>query len=343
MIQGDPRTVFKDVNQMVMTPAMAKNLFGSEDPIGKIVSFSNDKTAVKVVGLIAPAPANSHFHFDIIVSMDTHPYHNENQWTSNSFYTYALLEKDADVVAFEKKLDELVIKYVGPELMQYMGISLEQFRQNGGMYGYFTVPLAKLYLEGGLTDTPEALGDIQYVYILTIIGIFILLLACINFMNLSTARSAGRAKEIGVRKVMGAYRSRLIMQFIVESTLYAVIAMVVSVVATYLLLPSFNTLSGKELNLGLLATPLFWAGVVGIAALVGLLAGSYPAFYLSAFQPVVVLKGKLKSGMKGSKLRNSLVVFQFAVSIGLMICTSVVFKQLKFVQEKTSVSIKIKS
>ena len=217
-----------------------------------------------------------------------------------------------------------------------MGVSIEKFRQSGNEYGYFTFPMVDTHLRATWNDDMEPLGDITYVYVFGGVGIFILLIACINFMNLSTARSAGRAKEVGLRKTLGSLRGQMVRQFLAESLVYGFVSVVLALGITQLLLSQFNLLSGKELSfLSLISWPIL-IGAVGLIVVIGLLAGSYPAFYLTSFSPVEVLKGKVRAGLKSKGIRSGLVVFQFALSILLIICTSTVYQQVQFLQERNA-------
>jgi putative ABC transport system permease protein len=227
-----------------------------------------------------------------------------------------------------------VQKYVGVELEQGLGINFDEFRKNGGIYSYYIYPMTDSHLYSGLPDDMEPGNDIRYVYIFSGVGLFILLIACINFMNLSTARSAGRAKEVGLRKTLGSERSQMIFQFLAESFIYSAVAVLIAIAMTYLVLPYFNLLSGKTLSLAALLQPAFFVAVLILIVIVGFIAGSYPAFYLTSFNAVEVLKGKLRAGMKSKGVRSTLVVVQFSLSTLLIIATAVVFQQLTYMQNK---------
>jgi putative ABC transport system permease protein len=331
---GDIENALEAPNQAVLTEQTAKKYFGEQDPIGKILVVGSDQVAYQVSAVIQNVPHNTHLQPDILLSFSSLDYSRSTQWLSNNVYTYLKMAPGTSIPSFEAKLKELVERKIGPELEAYFGINVEQFLSSGSAYGYYTIPLTDIYLKSNYQAELTPGSDIQYVYIFSVIGIFILLLACINFMNLSTARSAGRAREVGVRKVMGAQKSALVAQFIGESTIYALLALVLSLLIAALSLPTFNELSGKNLSAFSLFEPTFFMAAFAIALVVGLISGTYPAFYLTAFQPVAVLKGKIKAGMKSGALRNVLVTFQFAISIGLMICTAVVYHQLDYIRNK---------
>jgi len=255
------------------------------------------------------------------------------QWMGNMFFTYLVLEQGHTAGALEAKFPEVVRRYAGPQFEEILGMTIDQLLASGGRYNYALQPLADIHLHSQLDYEIEPNGDIGYVIAFSVIALLILLIACINFMNLATARSVGRAKEIGVRKVLGSNRRQLILQFLTESILLSAMALLVALVLVQGILPGFNSLSGKSLRLDYLDGFLV-PGFLGLVVLVGVLAGSYPAFFLASFQSIDVLKGKLQTGMKSGGLRSGLVVFQFAISIVLMIATSVVFRQVDYMQTK---------
>jgi putative ABC transport system permease protein len=227
------------------------------------------------------------------------------------------LKKGADAKHLSGQLNGFVMRYVAP-VFQSMNLTPEKFAQEGNYLHYSLTPLTKIHLYSNKAGELEANGNIEYVYIFSLIAFFILLIACVNFMNLSTARSANRAKEVGVRKVLGSLRQNLIMQFLSESVLISFLSLALALVIAAVLLPYFNQLSGKDMTLDLFLKPWLLPAAIVLMIVVGLIAGSYPAFYLSAFKPVQVLKGKLAKGFKSSWLRSGLVVFQFCISIILV-------------------------
>ncbi len=334
LLQGDPATALKGTNKVVITESAAKRYFGNENPIGKIILRGSEKKATEVTGVVEDAPTNSHIRFDMILSGESWEYMNDVQWTSNNLYTYIKLRPNADVNNFKAQTDSLFERNVSAELEKFLGVTLKDFVAQGNRLGLVIQPMEDIHLQSNLSDDITPSGNLQYVYIFMAIAAFIVTIACINFMNLATARSANRAKEVGVRKTIGAFRTRLIGQFLAESMLYSFISMLLALVLMGLLLTPFNELSGKSLTLELFGKPYFIIGLFAFVLIVGLLAGSYPAFYLTAFNPSEVLKGKIRSGFKNSILRNSLVVFQFVISISLILGSIVVYKQLRFMQEK---------
>ena len=332
IISGDPRTSLTDPSSIVITERMAKKYFNTADAVGKTLVVS-DTTNYKVSAVIKNMPVQSHFNFDFFL-----PLHNEESregnWLSNNFNTYVVLKAGADPKKLERQLDIIIKKYVFPQAEQVFHATAEEFKKTGTHVFYGLMPVTQIHLHSSKTGELGANGSMQYVYIFSAIAAFILLIACVNFMNLATARSSNRAKEVGVRKVLGSDRANLIRQFLMESMLISFISMALAVGIAELLLPYFNQLSGKQIELGLLSRLWLLPALILLMLFVGLLAGSYPAFYLSAFQPVTVLKGKLAGGFKRSWLRNSLVVFQFAISIFLIVGTVVIYSQLIFIRSR---------
>ncbi|HZY79590.1 MAG TPA: ABC transporter permease [Cyclobacteriaceae bacterium] len=336
LLKGDPKEVLKEVNTMVITPEIATKYFGNEDPIGKIVTVDNDNRAVKITGVVEKCPSNSSIQYEILMSNIGDEFMKSTSWTNNGIFTYIRKNPNTTVESINMKLEEFVNKMVGPELQGAFGISFEDFKKNGGVYSYYIFPTERTHLFATeLQDSMTPRSDIKYVYILGAVGVFILVIACINFMNLSTARSASRAKEVGLRKTLGSERSKLIFQFLAESFIYTLAGTVIAIVAVYLLIPSFQLLSGKAIGFGAMLQPVMIMGVVGIFVLVSFMAGSYPAFYLTSFKPVDVLKGKVKAGMRSKGIRSALVVVQFTISITLIISTMIVYNQLSYMQERS--------
>jgi putative ABC transport system permease protein len=334
-VSGDTRTAINEPNTVVITASTAKKYFGTTEAVGKSIE-TNDKgsTVYKVTAVIKDIPQNSHFHFDFMFSMKNVEY----QWgrhTSHNFHTYLLLKPGTNYKELEKKFDQYTEKYILPEAKQFMQISsMEDFKKAGNQLEYSLMPLTKLHLYSDFGYEISPSGNIKYVYIFSAVALLILLIACINFTNLTTARSANRAKEVGIRKVLGTERKNLITQFITESTLMSLLSLVIAVLLTYLALPMFNDIAAKSMRLNILFSPMILPVLIALPFVVGLLAGSYPAFYLSAFKPIAVLKGKLQMGSKSGGLRSLLVVFQFATSIFLIIGTIIIFRQLNFIQTK---------
>lgn len=333
MIEGDPKTALVNPNSVVITESTAKKYFNSTNVVGKSLTVY-DTSVYKITGVIKDVPKESHFHYDFFVSMygQLSPYE-MNQWTSNNFNTYIVLNKNADPKKLDAQLDAFVMKYVTP-FFKTWNLTLDEFKKQGNYLHYDLMPLSRIHLYSHKDSELEANGNIQYVYIFSVIALFILLIACVNFMNLSTARSAGRAREVGVRKVLGSLRKNLVVQFLTESLLISFISMILALAIAVLLLPYFNTLSGKALTTDAFFSPWLLPSLLLLVIIVGLLAGIYPAFYLSSFKPVAVLKGKIGANFKTGWLRSGLVVFQFAISIFLIIGTMVIYSQLNYIHNK---------
>jgi putative ABC transport system permease protein len=336
-IAGNTKTALNEPNTVVITESTAKKYFGSAAlAMGKMVESKEvESTLYKVTAVIKDIPANAHFHFDFFFSMDNVDYEFGN-FLSHNFHTYLLLKPGTDYKEFNKRFKQVIDKYVLPQARQFMQIeSMDDFAKTGNRLEYSLIPVTDIHLHSSRQVELSANGNMQYVYIFSAVALFILLIACINFMNLSTARSASRAKEVGIRKVLGTEKKSLIGQFLTESTLMAFIALLLALVLIWFSISWFNDMAGKQMTLLALLRPSYLLIILLLPLFVGILAGSYPAFFLSSFQPIKVLKGKINSGFKKSTLRSSLVVFQFATSIMLIISTIVVFKQLNYIQNSS--------
>jgi putative ABC transport system permease protein len=333
MIDGNPGNALKETHSVVITEKMALKYFNNTKAAGKVLTF-NDTSLYKVTGVIKNIPKQSHFNFDFILSMPSLAESKEDAWFSSNFDTYVLFRPGIDYKKFEAKLPEFLKKHAEPQLQSILHMTFAKLEQTGDYFRLSLIPLLKIHLESNTKYDMGSKGDIKIVYIFSAIAIFILLIACVNFMNLSTARSANRAKEVGVRKVLGSSRKYLIAQFLTESVMVTLVSAIIAVAIAWAFLPLFNQVSAKELTV----TPqiIGWLLPVMIVFIivVGCLAGSYPALFLSGFQPIEVLKGKLAAGFKGGVFRSSLVVFQFSISIFLIIGTIVIYNQLKYIQNK---------
>lgn len=330
VISGQTKTALYEPNTVVISETAAKKYFATTDVAGKTIEI--DKKPFKIDAVIKDMPHNSHFHFDFIMSMKNVNYQ-FGQFLSHNFQTYIMLQPGTDYHAFEKNFDQVINNYIFPQAAQYMNIkSMDEFRKAGNSLKYFLTPLTDIHLKSNRFPELEQNGNAQYVYIFGAVALFILLIACINFMNLSTARSASRAKEVGIRKVLGTEKKNLVTQFLTESTLMAIISLVIAIVLAYFALPLFNNIAAKSLSIGNIFIPQFLPFLITLPFLVGIVAGCYPAFFLSNFKPVKVLKGKINAGFKKSNLRSGLVVFQFFTSIILIIGTIIVYNQINYIK-----------
>jgi len=333
-LKGNSDTALSQPNSIVMTQSASKRYFGNEDPLGKTIKV-NDVDFL-ITGVAQDLPHNSHFHFDFLASFITLDFSKNQGWLNNALYTYILLQDNFPPDRLEGKFADLVRKYAGPQFQALMGQAFHEFLASGNRYGLFMQPLTDIHLHSNMGFELEANSDIKYIYIFSATALIILLLACINFMNLATARSAGRAREVGVRKVLGSKRPQLIRQFLTESVLVCFIAAFFAAFLVRMILPAFNKFLGRPLGLGYFDQWYILPALALAVAVLGILAGTYPAFVLSAFYPANVLKGSSTSNKGGRSplLRNGLVIFQFTISIILLISTMVVRNQLDYVQNK---------
>ncbi len=336
LITGHPDTVFNDRGKLVITESAARRYFGyrgngDKSPIGKSLMLAQGYP-VTVSGIAEDPPVNSHFHFTMVLSLNSWDEANTGNWITGRVVTYFKLRPGVPVSDASGKFDILIEKNVSHELDQLNHINLSEFKSRGNDLRFFAQPLTDIHLKSQLSDEIEVNSDIQYVYIFGSVALLITMLACVNFMNLSTARSASRAKEVGVRKTVGAQYGKLILQFLLESYFYVVIAMFLSLFLIMVFLPVLNLFTGKEIRFGILFQPWFVIGQSLFTFLVGLFAGSYPSFYLTRFNPVEVLKGQLRAKLRSYGIRNMLVVFQFVISTVLIIATVIVYLQFRFIQ-----------
>jgi putative ABC transport system permease protein len=324
LVKGNPDTALEVPFTMVITQTTAQKIFGEEDPVGKVVNWDN-RFDYRITGVVQDPPDNSHFTFHVLASFSTFIKYDARigSWQGGSFRTYLLLKNKTDPAQFERKMAGFNEKYLAPIL-----------KDTGTRVATYLQPLKSIHLKSHVQSELGVNSDIKVIYVFSAIAVVILLIACINFMNLSTARSARRAKEVGLRKVLGAERKKLIHQFFSEAFIFALISLVLAVVLSRLLLPAFRVLTSRNISLSGLDMPYIYAGLFGIVLFVGLVAGSYPAFFLSSFHPISALRGGLQQGPKGSRFRSLLVIFQFSISIVLIVCTLVIYSQQKYMKNK---------
>lgn len=321
LLKGNPATVLKDPNSIVLTASSAKKYFGDEDPIGKVLQW-NKMQQMKVTGIAEDVPSNSHLQFDMVVPLELlRPLQPEwfKQWPNNTMFTYVQLNSAVDPKQLESRLPGFMDKYLG-----------SYYAQSGHKMGLILKPLKDIYFAVDAFDNVKH-GDKKMVYIFMSVAILILLIACINFINLATAKAADRSKEVGLRKVMGAVQKELLVQFIMESVLFAALASILSIGLLQFLMPAYTQLLGYALP-SYWTNPLFYVFILGVIVIVGLLAGSYPALVLSSFKPIESLKGKLKTGKGGAFFRKALVVFQFGISVILIVSVVVIIEQMNYVR-----------
>lgn len=334
LISGENKTALNAPHKLVLSKSTAKKIFGNENPMGKSLKVGTDSVLYTVTGIMEDLPATSHFDANIIGSFVTNQRANSPQWTSNSFGTYVLLKPNSDPKVVDAKIVELIKKYVGVEIQKYLGVSLEDFFSKGNKYRMYLQPLLNIHLNPDVAQEAKSPNDPKYLFIFGSIAFLIILIASINFMNLSTAQASRRAKEVGIKKVSGSSRGMLISQFISESMILSFISLFVALIIIYFSLPFFNNLLKANIEFNILSNWFIIPLLLLLSVFVGLLAGSYPAFYLSSFSPYMVLKGSLRNSMKNGKLRSVLVVLQFSISIILIIGSIIMFHQINFMVNK---------
>jgi putative ABC transport system permease protein len=331
--EGDTRTALKGLNKVVIADDVAKKLFGNQSALGKIIELGNDRKPLEVSGVAAPQPKNSHFHFNYLFSM----YTNENikkfehSWIWTQVVTYARLKPGADPVALENKLDRVGETTIKPAFAKF-GINYDDFMAGKGNWEFYLMPVRNIHLKAG-DNRIGPVGDVRYAYAFGAIGLFVLIIAAINFVNLSTARGTKRAREVGVKKALGAMRNSLVAQFQAESIFLTVFSMILAIPMIEILRLVIVSIMKNDLPFALWGNPAFLIALPLIAIFIGFIAGLYPSFYLTSFMPVEVLKGKIATGMGNSALRNTLVVIQFTISITLLIGTVVVVQQMEFIRK----------
>jgi putative ABC transport system permease protein len=318
VVKGEVKSALLEPNKIILTERIAARYFGSTDPIGKTLTAGTN--TYEVTGVIKDVPSNSHFRFEAVASRNNLP-KQLGSWGNFGVFTYLLFPENSEVKAFETKMQEMYTAYM-KTIFEPLNISIV----------YILEPITRIHLYSTNAGEPEPTGSITYVYIFAIVALFLVLIAAMNYMNLATARSARRAREVGLRKVVGSRRGPLVLQFLSESIVFTIISLIISVVLLIILLPKFNLLAGKSFDLHVIYSPVVLLSLLGVILVVGILGGSYPAFFLSRFSPVTVLKGEITHGSAGSMFRKVLVVIQFIVSVIMIICTLVVFRQLNYLK-----------
>lgn len=330
LLRGDVKNCLNQPYFILLDEETAKRYYGDKDPVGEMLKVRDQSYMVK--GVYEKIPENSHFHFNLLLSMPSLEESNDQFWLTNNFYTYIEVLPGTDAIKLEEQIQEMVAKYMGPDIEKLLGKTLEEFMGTGSA-AYGLQKLTDIHLHSDIQVELEANSDINNVYIFSFIAIFILVIACINFMNMATARSEGRSKEVGIRKVAGAVRGRIIFQYLLESFVITLMSYFLAMILVEIYLPYFNNLSGKNIDINYFdpETLLILAGIVLITSI---LSGSYPSFYLSSFQPIETLKGTFKSGKSSGRLRNTLVVVQFFTTIILISSSLLVYNQLNYIQTK---------
>jgi putative ABC transport system permease protein len=340
-IYGNPKEALKRPNSIVITEKTAEKYFGNENPMGKTF-IVDDRESYLITGVMKNYPLKSSFRCAFLLSMSTYTQPQAQDWLMGGYTTYILLKKGTDSHQFEIKMKRTVTNYVGPQAASMLGFSFDEFTAKGNVYEYLLQPLSTIYLrsQSDYNVDPNTewgnmkFSNINYTYIFLVIGVFILLIAVFNFMNLATAKSEKRALEVGIRKTLGSEKSKLVWQFITESTLTCFLSVFISIVLTMLILPSFNQFTGSELKLELFNNISTIPLLLAFTIFVGFLAGSYPAFYLSSFPPSHIIKRKSMHGGSKNRIKSTLVILQFAISIALVIGTIIIKNQLDYIKNK---------
>ncbi|MFP4023029.1 MAG: ABC transporter permease [Thiohalospira sp.] len=333
LIDGESGNLLTAPNQIVITESVAKRYFDDQEPIGKSLTIQGDEYLIQAVS--KDCPPNTHFHYSILGSLVSLPVANSEGWMSNDYsYTYLILEKGVNADLVKQKMVDVALKYVEPEIQDVFGVTLDEFTNAGNTFEYVLQPLTDIHLKSHTDYEIEPNSNIVYIYIFSIIAVFILIIAIINFMNLSTARSATRAKEVGLRKVIGAKRESLFYQFLFESVIMSMISLIVAMVIIESVLPFFNSFTLKQLTIGYFSNIYVLPSLLLLGVVVGIVSGLYSASYLSSSKILNVIKGKVLSGSGKARFRSFLVIFQFSISIALFICTFLIYSQLNLLRNK---------
>lgn len=334
LIRGNPEKVLSEPNSMVITSSTASRIFGDADPIGKNIRFENDTVYFMVTGVAKDPPENSHLRFNIVVPFGAVKDKGLDKWVNNSYFTYVLLVDGFPARNLEKKLPGMLKRHIGYEIKMLTGVELEDWIKAGNSIGYKLQPLLDVHLDSSVQGGLIPVANRKYLVIFSLIALFTILMACINYMNIATARSASRAREVGIRKVAGSDRKTLIFQFLAESVLISLISMAIAVTLVDIAIPWFNNAMHLSINIQLLWKFPWWAILIASSVLFGILAGLYPSFLLSTYTPAKVLKSGFSRGKGSVLLRRILVTFQFVISIAVLCGTIIIYSQLTYMQTK---------
>jgi putative ABC transport system permease protein len=338
LLEGDPATCLDEPNTILISESKAMQYFPGGSPLGQSIAINEDSSLFRVTGVVEDAPRTSHFMYDFIVSYSTNPRSRNTSWFNNNMFTYILVRPGVVKEVLDAKLNVTMLEHIGPELEQFMGITSEEFLESGERYGIFSQPILDIHLDTGILGIDELGfrpgGNRSYLVIFGIITFFILVIASINFMNLSTARSLSRAKEVSLRKVVGSGRKQLVRQFLFESVFLSLVSLVIGIALVVVLLNPFNNLVGLHLEYGDIFRWYMIPSFIILAILVGLLSGSYPSFVLASFKPIFALKGNATGRNGTTWLRNVLVIVQFSISIIIIAGTLVIYWQFKYMTNK---------
>ena len=334
LIKGNPKTALSKPYAVVVNESTASKIFGNDQAMGKTIKIGSYDTYFEITGIMEDMPETSHFDCNMVGSFVTSNQSENSNWLANNLSTYFLLSENTSATEVENKIPNLLREYAGPILEQFLGLSFDEFIDKGNRYSIYLQPLTDIHLNPSIEGTMKPTHDKKYIYIFSVVAFMLILIASINYMNLSTARATKRAKEVGLRKVAGSTKRMLINQFLVESVIMSFMALMLAVLFVQLTLPYFNNLINTELTLNYMEEWYYIPVLIVLALVIGLLAGSYPAFYLSAFKPTSVLSGELKSGAKNKRIRSFLVVSQFVISAALILGTIVISRQTNYMLNK---------
>jgi putative ABC transport system permease protein len=338
LLQGDPSTCLDEPNTILISESKLPQYFPDGDAIGKSIAMNDDSTLYRVTGVVEDAPATSHFYYDFICSYSTYESSRRTSWFNNHMQTYILVRPGTDQTLLDEKINASLLENIRPELQEFLGVSPEEFAEAGGQYGVYTQALLKIHLDPAIEIPSDIgfrpIGNRNYLVIFGLIAFFVLVIASINFMNLSTARSLSRAKEVSLRKVVGSERKQLIRQFLFESVFLSLVSLVIALVLVMILLNPFNRLVGLHLQFSDIFSWYMIPAFLVLAVLVGLLSGSYPSFVLASFKPIFALKGNATTKNGTTWLRNALVIVQFSISIIIIAGTLVIYWQFRYMTHK---------
>ena len=334
LIKGNPNTALTKPHTVVITQSTARKIFGNQPAMGKSIKVGSHETYHEVTGIMKDMPRTSHFDCNMVGSFITSDRSSQGNWLSNNLATYLLLARNTSANQVEDKFPDLLRKNAGPILEEFLGLSFDEFLEKGNRYAYHLQPLTEIHLNPEIEGGMKPAHDKKYIYIFSVVALMLIVIAAINYMNLSTARASNRAKEVGLRKVAGSTKRMLVRQFLTESVIMAFMALILAVIIVQVLLPYFNNLINTSLTLNYIDQWYYIPVLLALALLIGLLAGSYPAFYLAAFRPTSVLSGDVKSGARNKRIRSTLVVSQFVISAALILGTIVISRQTTYMLNK---------
>jgi len=336
VLSGNPKSLLSAPNSIVMTASASQRYFGSEDPVGRAIrienNFGNDTAVYTVTGIIEDLPSNSHLKIDMVASMNTNPYLRTNNWLGGGFFTYIRLDRMADPGQLNSKIDKSIAGYIAPDLQRYLNLSVQDYLNSKDIYTFHFQPVSDIYMNAGISDGLTEHGNSKQTYILASIAVFILILACVNFTNLSTARATVRAREIGIRKISGAKKGQIALLFLGEVFMHVCAATFIALILVDILQIPFARIMDRNFRI-IDFNPYFISGLAALMVITTLFAGSYPAFLLSSFQPLSAIHGKIRQFSRGMLLRTILILIQFTLSVATAIAAITVYRQMIYLEK----------